>query len=177
MDTLVDLLTSLPYHADKPLIWISGEYVSYTEVYDGVVSLANYLQEAGLGLGDEVLITLSNSIAFPIAFLGVVAVGCTAILADQDAADQVLIGPDGITPAAHIYDHENGARLELSGALGVSLSLHQLPNGEVRCSVSGYLIRKTSQPFFIHQVYRHSERCNQNPCQFYGRDYGPSQIF
>ena len=134
MDTLVDLLASFPHHRDKRLVWTPDESLSYAEAYDAALALAGHLRGLGLGRGDEVLITLHNGSAFPIALLGVAAAGCTAILADRESGGQVLAGAGGTTPTARIHDHAGEARLELNGPAGYSSALHQLLKVPARAS-------------------------------------------
>jgi acyl-coenzyme A synthetase/AMP-(fatty) acid ligase len=127
MDTLVDLLGSFPRHGNKPLFWAPGEILSYADAHQGALALAGYLRANGLGPGDEVLITLGNGSAFPIALLGVAAAGCSVILADRDSSGQVLGGGGAKRPAAHVHDYAGAARVELGSAPGASAPLPRLP--------------------------------------------------
>ncbi|MEW1633405.1 AMP-binding protein [Streptomyces sp. NPDC093801] len=62
-----------------PALVFGDRSYSYAELWDGALRYAAALRARGLGAGDRVALLLPNSPAFPMAYYGTLALGCTAV--------------------------------------------------------------------------------------------------
>lgn len=62
-----------------PALVFGDRSYSYAELWDGALRYAAALRARGLGAGDRVALLLPNSPAFPMAYYGILALGCTAV--------------------------------------------------------------------------------------------------
>ncbi|MEU8431858.1 AMP-binding protein [Streptomyces sp. NPDC029216] len=62
-----------------PALVFGDRSYSYAELWDGALRYAAALRARGLGAGDRVALLLPNTPAFPMAYYGTLALGCTAV--------------------------------------------------------------------------------------------------
>ncbi|MFF3650256.1 AMP-binding protein [Streptomyces sp. NPDC002181] len=62
-----------------PALVFEDRSYSYAQLWDGALRYAAALRARGLGPGDKVALLLPNTPAFPMAYYGILALGCTAV--------------------------------------------------------------------------------------------------
>ena len=80
LGTLVDLIErSLQAYADRPAVECFGKRITYRELGAEARAVAAWLAAQGIGKGDRVAIMMPNVPAYPVALLGTLLAGCTAV--------------------------------------------------------------------------------------------------
>ncbi|MFE1788436.1 long-chain fatty acid--CoA ligase [Streptomyces sp. NPDC059525] len=73
-----------------PALVFGDRSYSYAELWDGALRYAAALRARGLGAGDRVALLLPNTPAFPMAYYGILALGCTAVpVHEQSRAPEI----------------------------------------------------------------------------------------
>ncbi|MET8293813.1 AMP-binding protein [Streptomyces sp. NPDC005180] len=91
-----------------PALVFEGRSYSYAELWDGALRYAAALRARGLGAGDKVALLLPNTPAFPMAYYGVLALGCTAVPVHEQSR-----GPE----IAHVLRDSGAAALICAASL------------------------------------------------------------
>jgi malonyl-CoA/methylmalonyl-CoA synthetase len=75
---------------DRPALEVDGELLTHGAVDERAGRMAGWLLENGLGPGDIVLLSSRSSVAFVVAYLGVLRAGGTALLANPAYTESEL---------------------------------------------------------------------------------------
>jgi malonyl-CoA/methylmalonyl-CoA synthetase len=87
---------------DRPAIAIDDERLTHGELDDQAGRMAAWLDRNGVGPGDVILISSPSSVAFAVAYLGVLRAGATALLANPAYTEpelEMLVSDSGTTLA------------------------------------------------------------------------------
>ncbi|MFH7597051.1 long-chain fatty acid--CoA ligase [Streptomyces racemochromogenes] len=103
-----------------PALVFGERSYSYAELWDGALRYAAALRERGLGAGDRVALLLPNTPAFPMAYYGVLALGCTAVPVHEHSRAPEI---------AHV--------LRDSGAVALVCAASLLPGGTAGARAAG----------------------------------------
>ena len=95
------LARNLERHPDKTAYFCGERSISYRELDEECRRFALLLQEKGISPGERVVIVLPDSFAFPVAFLGCLLAGVTAVAASTALREEDF---------THILE-DSGARL------------------------------------------------------------------
>lgn len=107
VNAAVELLErNLARHPDKTAYFCGERSISYRELDEECRRFALLLQEKGLTPGDRALIVLPDTFAFPVAFLGCLLAGVTAVAASTSLREEDF---------AHMLE-DSGARLLVTHA-------------------------------------------------------------
>ncbi|MEU7021262.1 AMP-binding protein [Streptomyces sp. NPDC046203] len=91
-----------------PALVFGDRSYSYAELWDGALRYAAALRARGLGPGDRVALLLPNTPAFPMAYFGTLALGCTAVpVHEQSRAPEI----------GHVLTDSGAAALICAGSL------------------------------------------------------------
>jgi benzoate-CoA ligase len=102
VNAAVDLLVrNLNRHPEKPAYFCGDESLSYRELDAECWRFALLLHEKGISPGERVLLVLPDTFAFPVAFLGCLLAGVTAVAASTALREEDF---------AHILE-DSGSRL------------------------------------------------------------------
>ena len=95
-------------HAEKVAVVDGEQAMSYAALWTRVQEAAGWMRASGAGPGDRVMLRLSNSIAFPVAYYGALRAGCVAVAVHPDLPEaEVKSIAEDVEPAL-VLDDEHG---------------------------------------------------------------------
>jgi acyl-CoA synthetase (AMP-forming)/AMP-acid ligase II len=126
------LLNRLAQHAaerlDAPAYCASAAgSISWRKLASGAAAVANSLRQQ-LSPGTVVILSCGNQLEYPIAFLGILAAGCTAFPISPTAADAELLRAANDSSAVAVIGDDRALRL-LGPSAKFALPITSLPSG------------------------------------------------
>jgi long-chain acyl-CoA synthetase len=103
----------------------STNALTYEQLHRGVVALAALLQRR-VQPGGVIILSCTNNLEYPVAFLGILAAGCTVFPISPDAADIEMIRAAKESNAAGVIGDERAVSL-LASPVPLAMSISELP--------------------------------------------------